>query len=76
MLKRLLITVFFIFGVSLFIPKPALAYLDPGSGSYLIQVIIAFIAGGGILFKTQREKINKVLSKKNKAEKEKKKDEK
>jgi hypothetical protein len=34
------------------IPKPAHAYLDPGSGSYLIQVIVAFSATFGYLLKS------------------------
>lgn len=29
-----------------------LAYLDPGSGSYLVQLLIAALVGGGFLIKT------------------------
>jgi len=39
------------------------AYLDPGSGSYLIQILIATIAGGGFLLKSQWAKIKNVLFK-------------
>lgn len=29
-----------------FIPQSVLAYIDPGSGSYIIQIIIATLLGG------------------------------
>ncbi|OGC45133.1 hypothetical protein A2V49_02625 [candidate division WWE3 bacterium RBG_19FT_COMBO_34_6] len=45
------------------IPKEAKAYLDPGSGSYLIQVLVAAVAGGGILLKTQWHKIKNIFNK-------------
>lgn len=32
-------------------PTPALAYLDPGTGSFVIQGIIAAIVGGGFAVK-------------------------
>ena len=32
-------------------PTPALAYLDPGTGSFVIQGIIAAIVGGGFAIK-------------------------
>ena len=35
----------FMVGVFLFVPEEAFAYLDPGTGSYVIQVIIALILG-------------------------------
>ncbi|MCL4353546.1 hypothetical protein M1615_03740 [Patescibacteria group bacterium] len=38
----------FIFLVSLILPPPAKAYLDPGSASYLFQILIA--GGLGVLF--------------------------
>jgi hypothetical protein len=45
-------------GVTMFSPQPplnelpkTLAYLDPGSGSFLIQMLIAAFLGGGILLK-------------------------
>ncbi len=28
------------------LPKQAFAYLDPGTGSYIIQILIATLAGG------------------------------
>ena len=44
--------------------KPAHAYLDPGSGSYLIQMLIASLVGGGLFFKTFWVKIKDLLAKK------------
>ncbi len=37
--------------LSLALAKPAHAYLDPGTGSYLIQILIGFAAGGAYLVK-------------------------
>jgi hypothetical protein len=34
------------------VPLPAHAYLDPGTGSTIIQVVIAGLATGGYLLKT------------------------
>ena len=34
-----------------------LAYLDPGAGSYIIQMVIAAIIGGGILLRSFWEKL-------------------
>ena len=33
-------------GVSLFLTAPAQAYIDPGSGSMFLQLLLAAIAGG------------------------------
>jgi len=43
--------VFFI--VFFVLPAKAYAYLDPGTGSYLIQIVIATALGGLYLFKNQ-----------------------
>jgi len=32
-------------------PLPAFAYIDPGTGSYVVQIIIAAIVGGGFALK-------------------------
>lgn len=45
----------FIFALALYAliaPRPAHAYLDAGTGSYLIQLVIASIAGGLFVFKS------------------------
>ena len=44
---KLIILIFFAFIQSL----PAHAYLDPGTGGFIIQMIIAFIATALIFFK-------------------------
>lgn len=46
------------------IPIPP-AYLDPGSGSIIIQLTIAAILGLGILVRSQWSRIKQLFSKKN-----------
>ena len=51
---------YFIFTLALYaliVPRPARAYLDAGTGSYLIQIVIAFVAGGLFMFKAFWRKI-------------------
>jgi len=43
-------------------------YIDPGSGSYLIQVIIAAVLGVAVFYKNIRMKINSFFSRKSKDE--------
>lgn len=40
-----------------------LAYLDPGSGSYLIQILIAALLGGGFAIKAFWKQISAFFSK-------------
>jgi len=35
----------------IFLPLPTLAYIDPGNGSYIAQVLIAFLLGFMVIFK-------------------------
>lgn len=49
------------------VPPRVHAYLDPGSGSYLIQIIIASLAGAGFFLKTNWQKVKNIFSKKNKS---------
>jgi hypothetical protein len=42
-----------------------LAYLDPGTGSFLIQLLIAGLLGAGFLVKTFWSRISMFFSKKN-----------
>lgn len=42
----------------------ALFYLDPGSGSFLIQLLIAAIAGAGIVIASQWSRIRRMFGKK------------
>ena len=43
---------FFVVAIRLIFPQPAFAYLDPGTGSYIIQLLIGAVLGGGYLIKT------------------------
>ena len=42
--------------------RPAHAYLDPGTGSYFVQILLAGIAGGGYLIVSSWSKIRSFLS--------------
>ncbi|OGI27844.1 MAG: hypothetical protein A2287_00775 [Candidatus Melainabacteria bacterium RIFOXYA12_FULL_32_12] len=46
--KLYLYLAFLILGTSIMLPQKAYAYLDPGTGSYVFQVVIASLMG--ILF--------------------------
>ena len=41
-----------------------LIYLDPGSGSFLIQLLIAALAGAGIVIGANWSKLKRLLGKK------------
>ena len=43
--------------------EPAFAYLDPGSGSYLVQIIIAGLVGVGFFVKSFWVTIKNVIGK-------------
>lgn len=45
-----------------------LLYLDPGSGSFLIQLLIAALAGAGIAIAASWSKIKRLLGKNKKTE--------
>lgn len=51
--------------VSLFwilaIPRDTYAYLDPGSGSYMLQLIIGFVFGGIVTLKLFWKKIKSFI---------------
>lgn len=42
--------------------QPILAYIDPGTGSYLVQLLIATILGGLFALKTYWRKILNLFS--------------
>ena len=52
--------------IVLIVPKPVYAYIDPGTGSYVFQIILAAIFGGGFAFRSNIKnvflKIKKVIS--------------
>ena len=43
-------------------------YLDPGSGSFLLQLLIAGLAGAGIAIGSQWQKLKRFFSKKPKSD--------
>jgi len=45
-------------------PEKPLAYLDPGSGSILLQLIIASLLGFGVFIKLQWKKIISFINRK------------
>jgi len=45
--------------------KPAQAYLDPGTGSYLLQIIVGGALGGAFLVKSYWQRIVLFFSSKN-----------
>jgi hypothetical protein len=47
----------------LLLAEPTHAYLDPGSGSMLIQIIIGAFLGGGLIIKAYWQKIFKFIRK-------------
>lgn len=47
--------------VSLIIPKNTYAYIDPGSGSYMFQILLAGIFGGVFAIKIYWKKIISLL---------------
>jgi len=59
-IKQILILI----GVSCLFAKPANAYLDPGSGSYMIQMLIAGVAGSGLMIKAFWTRIKSFVAKK------------
>jgi hypothetical protein len=46
----------------LLLPVPALAYIDPGTGSFVIQGIIAAVVGAGLAIKMFWHRIKSVFT--------------
>lgn len=57
--------IFAILCLSIFLafPKNALAYLDPGTGSFIIQIVLSAILGGIFAFKLFFAKIKQAIQK-------------
>ncbi len=54
---------FLLFFCSLVFSRDALAYLDPGSGSYIIQILIGTLLGGFFAIKIYWRKLKSYFSK-------------
>jgi len=64
-MKRFVTVFLSILAVSLISPHPAAAYLDPGSGSFLFQFLIAGLLGAGVALKVFWGRIKQVFTGKN-----------
>ena len=51
------LTVFLLFSFLFILPDSTYAYLDPGTGSYITQLMIGFVAGGLYLLKVYWQKL-------------------
>ncbi len=57
-MKKIVVLILFTLCVSM---QPAYAYLDPGTGSLIVQILIAAFATVAIFFKTIWQSIKSVL---------------
>lgn len=66
MLKSIIKLTLGISFLTLIFPFNTYAYLDPGSGSFLIQIVAATLAGGGYFLKTNWDKIKQKFNRNSK----------
>jgi hypothetical protein len=59
----------FFFSVFFVFPRPVYAYVDPGTGSYIIQLVLGFVFGGLFAVKLYWGKIKQFFSNPSKKEK-------
>jgi hypothetical protein len=62
----MLLIVLAILAVIIIAPPRAHAYLDPGTGSYVVQILIATLLGGVVAFKSSLYKIRDIFTRKKK----------
>jgi len=67
--KTSLETLALLFTISFLWPKPSLAYLDPGSGSYMIQMFLAATVGLGYVFRNYLKQFKNLFKKHDKVDK-------
>ena len=48
-------------GLALLFPPPAAAYLDPGSGSFILQILAAALLGAGVAIRMHWRRIKRWL---------------
>ena len=60
--KRVVGGAILIYFICLVSPRAAYAYLDPGTGSYIIQLVIAFLLGGSLVIRIYWKKIKTYLA--------------
>ena len=61
--KRLLTICFFVMLFYLAFPPFAYAYLDPGTGSYILQLLVAGLVGGAFVINMFRTRIHAFFKK-------------
>ena len=66
---KFILTLFFL---NLLFTSNTYAYLDPGSGSIILQAIVAAIAAGGVTIKIYWQKVKSLFKKNKKKEEDKK----
>jgi predicted permease len=62
-IRGFFITFLVLWTISLSLPKHAYAYLNPGSGSYIFQVLIASLLGSGYIIRVNWKKIKNFFTK-------------
>lgn len=63
-MKTIIINALFFLSLYLvFVPQPAHAYLDPGTGSYILQVAAAVLFAGLFVLKTWWKQVTHFISK-------------
>jgi len=63
MKKAIQHAVFFLILYLVLFPKKAEAYLDPGTGSYVLQILMAALFGGLFLFKSWWKEAKHIVTK-------------
>lgn len=61
-LKHVVAGTILIYFICLVSPRAAYAYLDPGTGSYILQLAIAALLGGSVMIKIYWKKIRTYLA--------------
>lgn len=61
-MKIIILTIYLFVLIFIFPPK-TYAYLDPGSGSYIFQMLIGFFIGFGYVFRTSLKRLVVFLKK-------------
>jgi hypothetical protein len=56
------VRILFLVALLFIVPRPVHAYLDPGTGSYVAQILIATLLGGAVAFKSSWVKIKDALT--------------
>jgi hypothetical protein len=62
--RRLFVAVLGLATYVALLPGTAWAYVDPGSGSFVVQSILAALAGGAIFLRDLRQKLAQLLRRK------------